>query len=195
MVKKIVNITLSQIIMWVLVFLIDRANECDIHTFFQVLFDFILPIVILNGYVLLWISEYSYNKSNSLIKWIIQYVVCLGIWLLETIVFLMIINYFVEKYDDVLYNMKFLSGIIYWFWAGYAVVIPVCSVIMHMTSTLININKKAPTLHFNVNIIFTLVLLISVCYGGIVDVWGFIVAIIFVNMCFIYNYCHKKCIP
>ena len=135
-------------------------------------------------------SYVVYTKEEAIFKWIINYFICLAMWIVETVICTIITNYLIPQ-NDLLrpYTYAYLIDSI------YAVVIISVAAIMHMLSTLINLYKKGQILHIIVNILLVAFLAISVYCGGMGHDGSFVVALVLVNMCFIYNYCHKKCIP
>lgn len=132
--KVFMNVSLFQIISWVLLILWDYFDEMsfgggNIQNMVAILM-FIFPVMITIGY-LIFENEIS-NKMEISKKRLCTYAI--GIWILETILIIIVVWTLIENNKWIIYQEmagweNFLNGIEYWLIPFYNVVVP-CIIIV-----------------------------------------------------------------
>lgn len=194
MINKILKITIAQIIMWVLACLAD-AVYCLLNNYFmENVCYFILPICLLIEYILIWWSNYSNNKQIKCFKKLFQNGVYLVLWCLETYFLLDFISGLIARKKWIINNQSFLPWGIYFYWALFAIIIPIIAVIMRLLCTLIKHFNQKKIIHNVFNVLIGMGIGVSV-YIGITTyaAWEyFAVAILAAIACFFFNWCYYK---
>lgn len=182
MIRKIIKITVGQIIMWVAVWLADIIQTFS-NDFIGFVCFFIAPVCLLVKYALTWMSVHSCDKKDRLLKWIVQYVIFLGIWWLETYVI------------GITPDRGFLAGIKYGWWAMLAVILVTIAVIMHILCTVIKRFSKYEIIHKVINVLLGIGMVVFIFWGEADAKRGwdfFAVAILAGFACFFFNWCYYK---
>ena len=132
--KVFMNVSLFQIISWILLILFDYFDEMsfgggNIQDMVSILI-FIFPVMITIGY-LIFENEIS-NKMEISKKRLCTYAI--GIWILETILIIIVVWTLLENNKLIIYQKRtgwenFLNGIEYWLIPFYNVVAP-CIIIV-----------------------------------------------------------------
>lgn len=194
MVKKIVNITLSQIIMWVIACL-NYALQCRYfdNKFVQYLCIIIVPIVLMVGYALIWFCKYSDNNGR-LIKRMFQNCVLLLIWLSETYVFLLLVVKLIDSGKWAIYDEGWIKGILFFYWAIFAAGISIIAVIMLLLANLIKSFRIKKIIYKVINTLFVagiiiLILLDMSSYESWMYIAGIVCAVL---TTFLFNFCYLK---
>lgn len=201
--NKIIKMTLAQITMWVIVCVLDciyclvKGNEYriikgnEILVFFGVM---ILLMLFLMKYAVTWLNNHGFDKETGVFKWITQYIIWLGIWILETVVFggvteclLYAGQWIIPQLWDAgrsMYRYMFLLG----------TVVMTVAIVMHILSAIVKLIDKNNILHQIINYLFAtgIVTGLYLWRTGYNGDWKLIAAIIIADMCFFYNYCHYK---
>ncbi len=194
MIKKIVTLSIGQIIMWGLACLADAIYCSQNNYFIENVSFFIMPMCLMVGYILIWWSSYSNNKQLKWLKKLVQNGIYLILWCLETYLLLEFISDLIARKKWIINNQSFLPWGIYFFWALFAIIVPIIAVSMQLLCTVIKHLNQEKIIHnvFNILIgmgISTLVYLGVVTYAA----WEyFAVAIIAAIACFFFNWCYYK---
>ena len=194
MINKIIKITVGQIIMWVLACLADMIQYSG-NNFIQWVCFLIVPVCLLVKYAVMWMSIHSPDKKDRLLKWIVQYVIFLGIWWLETYVFVTESAKLIEVDKWITRKEGFLPGLIYGVWALLAVILVTVAVIMHVLCTVIKRFSKYEIIHKVINVLLGIGMVVFVFWGE-ADAkrgWDFFAAAILAGFaCFFFNWCYYK---
>lgn len=194
MINKIIKITAGQIIIWGLACLADMISYAG-NGFIQLICIFIVPVCLLVKYVMMWVSMHSYDKKVRLLKWIVQYVIFLAVWLLETYCIVATISKLIETDKWITRNTNLLQNLIYGWWGVLAAIIPAIAVLMHILSIMIKRFNKYQVMQNVVSIL--LVICVAVAgYFGMNDKYVaeryYASAILVGFACFFFNWCCEK---
>lgn len=196
MIKKIVKLSIGQVIMWAVACLAD-VTQYSANAFIQCICFFIVPVCLLVGYSIMWMKIHSFNKKDGgLLKWIVQYVIFLGIWWLETYVFVMEIDKLIEADKWITPKEGFLPGLIYGWWGLLVVTLVTVAVIMHVLCTVIKCSNNYEIIHKIINGLLGVGVIVLVIFGetSVQDKgWEyFAVAILAGFASFFFNWCYYK---
>lgn len=195
MIKKIVKLSIGQIIMWGAACLADAIYQRQMDNEFSgIIFLFLIPVCILGIYSMMWMSINLYNKDKKLYKWIFQCGVYLIIWWLEIIISMRLFIWAYKMNKWIIPQRGWIEGITYLMWSILAAIIPVTAIIMHILNNVIKSFKQHGIIHSVINILFGMCIASAVYFGMTVyAAWEYYeVAILVAGACFFFNWCYYK---
>lgn len=195
MTKKIIKLSIAQIIMWAVACLADMVSYAG-NVFVQCLCLFVVPVCLLVKYATMWFSIHSIDKKERLLKWIIRYIIFLSVWWLETYFIMMTISKLIETDKWITRNTSLLQNLIYGWWGLLALSVVTVAVLMHILSTLIRRFCKYKIIHKVINVLFVIGLIVFALLGEVAvydeGLKYFESAIIAAVACFFFNWCYYK---